>query len=39
VQPDGVVEVSVVVRSLIGGSPLRWSKITDQPVSNPDPLR
>ena len=39
VRPAGVVAGSVVVRSLMGGKPLRRSNMTSQPVSSPSPLK
>lgn len=38
-RPAGVVACSVVTRSARSGSPLRWSKMTSQPVGNPSPFR
>ena len=38
-RPPGVAAVVEVVRWLMGGCPLRWSKITSQPLGKPKPLR
>lgn len=39
IRPPGLVVVSLVVRSSIGGRAVRWSKTMSQPESRPRPAR